>query len=345
MYKNFTYVFSTGTRLATGQFAGKVIIAETGKVDSTLLVILHRNLNDTAIYKSDPRYISKIDGKGAFAFNFIESGKYNAFVVPNEYSKKYDDSTKVFAFLDSTITIDNETEPAVFYAYQEEKKKEKAKRPNTSGSGKEDTKKEDKYLKYATSLEGGREQDLLNKLKITFSKPLQYFDSSKVALYDTFYNPITNAEIKLDTGKTFATINYKWKEGNAFYLIIPKDVAKDTSGNVLKKGDTLTFYTKNESEYGSVKIKFLNLDLKLHPVLQIIAGDKIEESVPLTASLFYRKLFKPADYVVRILYDANQNGVWDAGNYKNRKQPEVVLDKDWKLNVKANWDNETEIKL
>ncbi len=345
MYKNFTYVFSTGARLATGQFAGKVIMAETGKVDSTLLVVLHRNLNDTAIYKSDPRYIAKIDGKGGFTFNFIETGKYNAFVVPNEYSKKYDDSTKVFAFLDSAITIDNETEPAVFYAYQEEKKKEKAKRSSSSGSSKEDTKKEDKYLKYATSLEGGRSQDLLNKLKITFSKPLQYFDSSKVALYDTFYNPITNAEIKLDTGKTFATINYKWKEGNAFYLIIPKDVAKDTSGNVLKKGDTLTFYTKNESEYGSVKIKFLNLDLKLHPVLQIISGDKIEESVPLTATVFYRKLYKPSDYVVRILYDANQNGVWDAGNYKNRKQPEVVLDKDWKLNVKANWDNETEIKL
>ena len=345
MYKNFTYVFSTGPHLATGTFMGKVILAETGKTDSTLIVILHRNLDDTAIYKSEPRYIAKIDGKGAFTFNFIKPGNYNAFVIPNEYGKKYDDSTKVFAFLDSTITISDTTTPATFYAYQEEKKKEKPATNNNPKNNKEGNKKEDKFLKYATNLEGGRAQDLLGKLSITFSKPLQSFDSTKLALYDTFYNPIPNAIVRLDTSKTFAAINYNWKEGNYFYLIIPKDVAKDTSGNVLKKGDTLTFYTKNELEYGSMKIRFTNLDLKLHPVLELLSNDRIVESVPLTSTVFFRKLYKPGDYTIRILYDENQNGVWDAGNYKKRRQPEVVLDKDWKLNVKANWDNETDIKL
>ncbi|HSZ84431.1 MAG TPA: Ig-like domain-containing protein, partial [Puia sp.] len=35
--KNFTYVFSTGSYLDSLQFSGKVIVAKTGKVDSTLL--------------------------------------------------------------------------------------------------------------------------------------------------------------------------------------------------------------------------------------------------------------------------------------------------------------------
>ena len=80
-------------------------------------------------------------------------------------------------------------------------------------------------------------------------------------------------------------------------------------------------------------------------MLLIVSSDKIEESAPLTDVIFKRKLYKPGDYVVRILYDNNQNGIWDAGNYKKRLQPEIVLDRNWKLNVKANWDNETEIKL
>ena len=87
------------------------------------------------------------------------------------------------------------------------------------------------------------------------------------------------------------------------------------------------------------------MDLKKHPVLQILSNDKLEESVPLNELVFKRKLFKPGDYIVRILYDDNQNGIWDPGNYKNQLQPEIVLDRNWKVNVKANWDNETDIHL
>jgi Bacterial Ig-like domain len=43
VYKNFTYVFSTGGTLASGKLSGKVQQAETGTIDSTLIVILHRN--------------------------------------------------------------------------------------------------------------------------------------------------------------------------------------------------------------------------------------------------------------------------------------------------------------
>ena len=341
--KNFTYVFSTGPKLANGQFAGKVLLAENGKKDSTLLVILHRNLNDTAIYKSDPRYMAKVNGKGEFAFKFIEPGKYNAFVLPNEYLKRYDDSTKVFAFLDSSITITKATQPAVFYAYQEFKKKDKP--TSTTNSNKGTTKKEDKRLKYTTSRASGHTQDLLSNLLLTFSKPLQLLDSTKIILCDTFYNPLSDVRIGMDTSNTIAYIGYNWKEATDFRLIITKDAAKDTSGNMLAKGDTLKFTTSKESEYGSIKLKFFNLDFSRHPVLQMVSSDKIQESVPLNGVIFKRKFYWPGDYIVRILYDTNQNGVWDAGNYKKRLQPEVVIDKNWKVNIKADWDNETDIKL
>lgn len=45
-YKNFTYLFSTGNQLDSGRLSGKVVIAETGKPDSTLIVMLHRNFDD-----------------------------------------------------------------------------------------------------------------------------------------------------------------------------------------------------------------------------------------------------------------------------------------------------------
>ena len=338
--KNFSYVFSTGDKLAMGKMEGKVKLAETGTVDSSLIVILHKSTDDSAIYKKTPIYIAKLNGSGEFKFNYIQPGKYNAYVLPNDYSKKYDDSTKLFGFLDSMVNITKETQQVSIYAYQEFKKKDKPKQVNTSVK----PTKEEKKLKYSTSLDGIK-QDLLSSLKLTFSKPLRTFDSTKIILCDSFYTPLTTATVHLDTSKTMASINYNWLENSYFKLLVLKESAIDTSGIQLLKGDTLSFTTKNNKEYGSIKIKFSNLNLSKHPVLQIVSGDKIEESIVLKDNTIKRKLFKPGDYSIRLLLDANHNGVWDAGSYKKRIQPEIVLDKNWKMSVKADWDNETEIRL
>jgi len=344
--KDFTYLFSTGNKIANGTFSGKAILAETGRTDSTLIVILHKNLNDTAIYKSSPRYIAKIDGKGNFIFRNIEVGSYNAFVLPNDYTKRYDDSTKLFGFMDSIVVFSDATPKNTFYVYQEEKIKEKPRTNNSSNNNKngKEEKKEDKKLKYSSNLEG-ISQDLLGNLQINFNRKLKSFDSTKITLCDTFYNPLSEAKFSLDTGNTFIKISYPWREAQHFRLVMQKEVVYDTNGTALTKGDTLKFITRNESDYGSLRLKFMGLDLSKHPVLQILSNDRITESVPLTGDVLKRKLFRPGDYTIRILLDQNQNGIWDAGNYKKKLQPEIVLDKNWKLNIKGNWDNETDVKL
>ncbi len=48
---------------------------------------------------------------------------------------------------------------------------------------------------------------------------------------------------------------------------------------------------------------------------------------------------------MRILYDENKNGVWDAGNFDLKKQPEIVQQLLKRITVKENWDNEETINL
>ena len=55
------------------------------------------------------------------------------------------------------------------------------------------------------------------------------------------------------------------------------------------------------------------------------------------ADFFYTK---PGDYYVRCFIDANQNGVWDTGNYDEGRRPEEVFYFPQKLSLKANWDLE-----
>ena len=78
--KGFTYVFSTGPYIDSLELHGKVILAETGKTDSTLTVLLHSSADDSAVVNEKPRYITKLDGNGNFASAVQLSG--NTISVP-----------------------------------------------------------------------------------------------------------------------------------------------------------------------------------------------------------------------------------------------------------------------
>ncbi len=340
--KNFTYVFSTGKTIDSLRYKGKVLLAETGKIDSTLLVILHKNLADSAISKERPRYYTRINGKGEFLFKNLSPGKYRAFVLPNDFTKKYDDSVKVFAFKSAILTVSANTPLDTLYAYQEFKIKEKPVKPTEVV---DKIGKVDKRLKYQTNLENGQ-QDILTTLQLSFNRKIKLADSMPITLCDTNFTKLTGFTFHLDTAKTKLIIQHPWKEMNYYRLVIPKNALSDTGGITLIKSDTLKFNTKRESDYGSIKIRFTNIQLAKHPVLQFILSDKLIESVPLTSFEFTRKLFAPGAYELRILYDTNQNGVWDTGNFwKQKKQPEIVQLIPQTLNVKANWDNEVTIQL
>ena len=49
-FKNFTYVFSTGKTIDSLQISGNVIIAQTGKADSTIIALLYSAKNKAELY-------------------------------------------------------------------------------------------------------------------------------------------------------------------------------------------------------------------------------------------------------------------------------------------------------
>ncbi len=59
--RDYRYVFSTGPKIDSGLIRGKVFIAENGKTDSTLIVVLHRSKDDSAVAKERPRYATRVE--------------------------------------------------------------------------------------------------------------------------------------------------------------------------------------------------------------------------------------------------------------------------------------------
>ncbi|HMC85565.1 MAG TPA: Ig-like domain-containing protein [Chitinophagaceae bacterium] len=346
--KNFTYVFSTGKYIDSLELRGHVINAQTGQSDSTLIVMLHRSGADSALIKEKPRYITKLNNQGNFHFKYLAPGVYYLYALKDESGqKKYLSKAQLLAFSGKPITIGQNNPADTLYAYLE-KDDEKAKtssatKPATIKADKD--KEKDKRLKFTLNLDNGQ-QDLLGNLEFTFTEPLKNFDSSKAQFTDENFKPLTKYTFAKDTSNKKLTLTYKWTESTAFNLIVDKDFAEDSSGKKIARTDTLKFKTKREIDYGNLSIRFNNIDLSKKPVLQLIQSDAIKFSSKLTSRDFHDKLFRPGDYDIRILYDSNDNGIWDTGEFfQKHRQPEKVIAIPKKLSVKAGWDNDVTVEL
>lgn len=342
IFKDFSYVFSTGSNIDVFTLSGKVVIAETGKTDSTLVAILHRNPVDSAVIKETPRYVAKLDGQGNFTFRNLPSGTFSLYAVPNNYGFRFDER-QLFAFADTPVTITASNAPATLYAYIEAPRTATPATPAPAPAPKARANQKD-VLRYTTSMQGSL--DILKPLDIVVNRKVTTFDSTKISLTTSDFTRVPNYIITADTTGTTFSVRHNWPSNTAFNLIIDKNAFADSAGNTLPKTDTLRFTTKREDEYGGVRLRFNNLDTAQHPVLLLVQNDRIVRSVALTQRDWSQRLIEPGDYEIRILFDRNRNGKWDAGEFfADRRQPEVVRFIDTKLTIRANWDNEQEIGL
>ncbi len=343
--KGFRYIFSTGESIDTFSLSGQVIIAENGKTDSTLIAVLYRDGDDSSLIKKNPRYIARLDKSGRFRFQNLPGESFYLYVFPGDGVPRYQRG-KLFGFAGKPYPVSETNRADTLYAYEDDvEKKPSAAAGGRSAGGRNNT-QADKRLRIETNLDNG-EQDLLKPLEVVFRlAPLKTFDSSKVRFLNEEKQPISQYSLTLDTSKTKLTLQYKWEEGKAYSLIVDKDFATDTANRALTRNDTLQFRAKKESMYGSIKWRFLNLDLSRHPVLQLVQGDEIKYSYVFVTREFNSSLFPPGDYDLRILYDANQNGKWDPGSFfKDRKQPEKVQIIPRKITIKPKWVNEVDFSL
>lgn len=335
-YKNFTYVFSTGNQIDTLNLTGKVVMAETGRYDSTIIAMLYRNTDDTAVQKRKPDYVARLSSDGSFNFINLPAGDFNIYALKDgDGGKTYNSKKEIFAFADAVVTVSQNTAPVILYASALEKDA-----PVTTARSTTKNKK----LVY-TLMPGMPAQDLLSPFTVNFNNPIKRFNPDKLIVRDTNFNAVPATVWTIDSSRTQIQLTTKWQEGMNYRLIMDTTALYDSADNHLARADTIRFAAKQQSDYGHVVLRFSNLDLAKHPVLQLVQGEEIKASYPLTKLEWSNNLVNPGDYDIRILFDDNKNGKWDTGDYSKKRQPERAITLSMKLTVRANWDNEKEIKL
>ncbi len=347
-YQDYTYALSTGNVLDTGTISGRVVLAETGLADSTMLAVLYTDLSDTAIYKNMPRYYTRLDSAGNFEFNFLPQNiPFHLFAVENSYMRNYADSTKLFAYYGNTITASQtDSVPLVLYAYREFEDVGRPRRITENQLKKQREEDAKKPLTVAVSAKN-EAQSLLDDLYINFSKPLRTLDAAAITLTDTNNVPVRDYTIeksRLDSNYSSFALKRTWPEDAHYILIVPPEAAVDSFDVRLTKADTTLFKTKTEREYASFTMTFPDVDMSLNPVVLLFKNNTIVDSMKIGEDKrIIRSRYEPGEYEMRILYDTNNNMRWDPGSYSRRTQPEMVVTHKKVIAIRANWENEIEI--
>ena len=109
MFKDYSFVFSTGENIDTLMLEGKLLQAIDHKPSADYFVMLYSDNNDTICLDSlpflvKPYYVTKSDKDGKFKFSGLKDDKYLIFALKDNNSNlRFDLPNEEIAFLDSLV--------------------------------------------------------------------------------------------------------------------------------------------------------------------------------------------------------------------------------------------------
>ena len=179
---------------------------------------------------------------------------------------------------------------------------------------------------------------ILDTFSITTNTPIVNLDKSLIKVTD-----IDTVEVDfnaiLDPSKTKLYVDFEKKYDNSYHIEILPNTITDLFG-ISNDSLDVKLKTKTPEDYGIINVDlYSELDTSFIIELLNEKGDIIRTVKTPEEDLIPFELLEPGIYLVRIILDKNRNGVWDTGNFLERRQPEDIrFFKDRPIEIRANWD-------
>lgn len=177
---------------------------------------------------------------------------------------------------------------------------------------------------------------ILNKpLEIYSSVPISTINEERIKVYkDSLNIPFT---VKKDSVYTQLYIDFKREEKSAYQVQLLPGAITDFFEAV---NDTLTYSlsTKEKSDYGGIEFNIDNA-LNFPYIIRLTDSQgKILKAIPTTKETkFNFEYLEPGNYLIQVVEDQNRNGIYDTGNYLEKKQPEKVIHYNKTIEVRPSW--------
>jgi hypothetical protein len=226
--------------------------------------------------------------------------------------------------------------------YREQKQKKPAARKS-----REDTDDKGNYLDLPLNIAARATVDLNKSVWIRPEKPVASFDPSLIKLYKLedsleIIQPFTCIRDTVSLRKFKMTTT--WEERMNYKLLIEPGAFTDIYG---LSNDTvlIKFSTQKSDYYGALILTAENVASPV--IVQLLNENEslVREQHIESNSIIRFDYLEPKKYLLKIIYDDNNNHKWDTGNYLKKTQPEKVKYYSGEITIRSNWDVEIVWKL
>lgn len=360
-FKNFNYIFSTGSYFDSLEMYGIVYDAETGLHASGVTLLLYDAADpDSAVVKKKPLYVSNTLDKGRFIFRGLPGTSFRIYALKDDNSNLvYDGEEEKIGFIDSVIIpVDSVSleKPIVLRVFKEivppdslDETDSVNKRTKPGFDKKRRDKADEKELRYSVAVDTSdiekRTHDVNKPVRITFSNPIDTFNTDRVFVsYDSMGTEVEVVyTLKRDTTEEVLLLNTDWKENTVYTVRLLKDFAQDTA-ELKAMPSKHIFRTKGEEDYGIIVIHVPSQYYGNKYLLRVGTEKDSIYQQPITDTSVTLRRLNPGKYNIRIIADENENGKWDTGDLFAKKQPELVIPYTDAIELKAGWENVIDFK-
>ena len=183
--------------------------------------------------------------------------------------------------------------------------------------------------------------DLFDTISVTFNEPVldinkeMFFLDQKI---DTVWNTVDFDFFPDSTNSLNYFIRRPWKYGEEYRIEVDSAAIHSLYG---KWNDFFTgeFKIKKEDEYGYLYLNINGVDTTAFVELLSSGDAPVRKAKVKYGGVLFMDL-KPDKYYARIVIDTNGNGVWDTGNYIEKRQPEEVYYSPKMYEIMQNWQVE-----
>tara|TARA_R110000868_G_scaffold343120_1_gene604118 strand:+ start:20907 stop:22529 length:1623 start_codon:yes stop_codon:yes gene_type:complete len=174
--------------------------------------------------------------------------------------------------------------------------------------------------------------------------PISSMDSSKVSMIRKDSSMVKFA-LELDTLGNKIDFDFEVEPNESYVLDLLPGAIMDFFGT---ENDTLSYRltTKSYADFGNLR---LTLEGPVtYPLIVQLTDEKGKTKKELFATepqIFEFNNIDPSKYLIRLIFDVNNNQKWDTGNYLKQIQPERVVYYPNVLEVRANWEMEQTFTL
>jgi hypothetical protein len=191
------------------------------------------------------------------------------------------------------------------------------------------------------NIRSGSVVDLNSNIRIQGSYPITSVDTGGIRFTWIEDSVHVGAPFQLvaDTlpGRKFH-LTTEWKEGTQYEIFIEPNTFKNIY-HYPQDTIEMSFKTQSIDYYGTIIFDLKNVPHNI--IIQFFDGENIvRQQIVDSDGIYTFNYMPPKEYRVKFIYDRNNNGEWDTGDYLNNIQPEQVDFFPEKISVRSNWEIE-----